>query len=75
MSLAYVLKSIFSYFYVIMCFFKNVTSELGDSMILTTFMEMLTNAQGQDIDMMVHEVGLNIVFYRFNYLIFFIILC
>lgn len=48
---------------------------MGDSMIFTTFMEMLTNAQGQEATMMMHEVSLNIVFYMFNYLIFLIILC
>lgn len=63
-----------------MCFFKNVPmgvtdATMGDSMIFTTFMEMLTNARGQDAAMMMHEVSLNIVFYMFNYLIFLIILC
>ena len=48
---------------------------MGDSMIFTTFMEMLTNARGQDVAMMMHEVSLNIVFYMFNYLIFLITLC
>ena len=52
-----------------MCFFKNVTSELGDSMMLTAFMEMLTNARGQDMAMMMHEVSLN------KYFIGSIILC
>ena len=62
--------------FILLCvFFKNVASELGDLIILTAFMEMLTNAPGQDIAMMVHEVSLNIIFYRFNYLILFIILC
>ena len=50
-------------------------STMGDSMILTTFMEMLTNARGQEAAMMMHEVRLNIVFYMFYYLMFLIILC
>jgi len=63
-----------------MCFFKNapkgvIDATMGDSMIFTTFMEMLTNARGQGAAMMMHEVSLNIVFYMFNYLIFLIILC
>jgi len=63
-----------------MCFSKNVPmgvtdSTMGDSMILTTFMEMLTNARGQEAAMMMHEVRLNIVFYMFYYLMFLIILC
>lgn len=48
---------------------------LGDSIIFTTFMKMLTNSREQGIAMMMHEVSLNIVFYMFNYLIFLIILC
>ena len=62
-----------------MSFLKNVPmgvtdATMGDSMLFTTFMEMLTNARGQDDTMMMHEVSLNIVFYMFNYLIFLIIL-
>lgn len=47
---------------------------LGNSMIFTTFMEMLTNARGQEATMVMHEVSLNIVFYMLNYLIFLILL-
>lgn len=48
---------------------------MGNSMIFTTFMEMLRNARGQDTAMMMHEVSLNISFYMPDYLIFPIILC
>lgn len=52
----------------------NATRE--NPMVLTTFMEMLiTNAQGREAAMMMHDVSLNIVFYRFNYLMFLVILC
>ena len=67
-------------FYVIMYLFKNIhvcslDSIMGDPLILNDLNEMLRNEQGKYITMMLQEISLKIVFYRFNYLMFPTILC